>query len=120
MAKKVNHRKDKKISILEKVCITNSDGYQDIKYRYKYKDIFAYYRHLSGKEIYACATYNYKVDVIFEINFKDDIDTTMVILYNNKLYEMTDIDDFEGKKQTLKIQANKIGNDDFDKSEMIY
>ncbi|ACD23984.1 head-tail adaptor protein [Clostridium botulinum] len=103
-------RKDKKITILEYVNGVDEDNlpleeYVPVKGA---ENIWAYYRHLSGKEFYAAATTNSKVDVIFQINWRQGIDTTMKVLYNNKEYYITQIDDFEGKKTDLKIYAYKI------------
>lgn len=101
-------RKDKKITILD--CVEEATDYGEIieEWRPKFKDIWAHYRHLSGKEIFSSAAVREKIEVVFEINWRDDIDTFMKILYNGEEYRITDIDDFEGKKTDLKIYAYRI------------
>ena len=34
--------------------------------------VWAYFRHLSGKEVFAAATVNYKEDVLFQIGYRTD------------------------------------------------
>ena len=100
------HRKDKKITILEgKKNIV--DGRSTMEYIPKegLENIWAYYRHISGKEFFLAATNAVKVEVIFEINYRKDIDTNMRIKYNDEEYSITQIDDYEGKKTDLKIYA---------------
>jgi SPP1 family predicted phage head-tail adaptor len=101
------HIKDKKITILQ---IT--EDYDDIGNPIEVEEpipggenIWAYYRQTSGSEYFAARTVNSKEEVVFEINWRNDIDTTMKILYKGKKYNITRIDDYEGYKQDLKIYA---------------
>ena len=57
------------------------------------------FRYLSGKEVFAAATVNYKEEVLFQVNYRTDLTTANVIRYNGKLYNITRIDTFEGYKQ---------------------
>ena len=63
----------------------------------------AYFHYLSGKEIFAAATINYKGEVLFQINYWTDLSTAHVIRYNGVLYDITRIDNFEGRKEDLKL-----------------
>ncbi|AWK50485.1 head-tail adaptor protein [Clostridium beijerinckii] len=104
------YRKDKKISIIKLTSYQDEIG-NDIEEEAPVpgcENIWAYYRHISGTEYFAAATTNTKVEVTFQINWRTGIDTSMKILYNNKTYCITHIDDFEGKKTDLKIYAYKI------------
>lgn len=101
------HIKDKKITILQ---IT--EGYDEIGNPIEVEEpipggenIWAYYRQASANEFYGAASVNYKVEAVFEINWRNDINTTMKILYKGKKYNITRIDDYEGYKQDLKIYA---------------
>jgi SPP1 family predicted phage head-tail adaptor len=104
-------RKDKKITIME-----YTDGElnqlgertQELTPLHGGEDIWAYYRHLSGNEFFAAATTNSKVEALFQIAWRNDIDTWMIIRYKNKNYNITNIDDFEGNKENLKIYAYSI------------
>lgn len=64
--------------------------------------LWAYYRQTSAREYFAAASYQYTEDAIFFINFRKDIDTTMVILYNHKIYTINRVDDYEGYTRETK------------------
>lgn len=97
--------KDKKITILKKVIEENDIGVQIETTIPFAENIWAYYRHASADEYHAAAQVNYKVEAIFEINWRDDIDNTMQILFRGKEYNITRIDDFEGYRDTLRLYA---------------
>lgn len=99
--------KDKKINILKQ-----KKGYDDFGVPIDElvtvaANIWAYYRQLSGREIYAAMTVNAQEEVVFEIGWRNDIDTTMTIEYRGDKYAITRIDDFEGYKNDLKVFAYK-------------
>lgn len=71
-------------------------------------NVWAYYRHVTGKEYYNSLMVKAKEEALFIINWRDDIDTAMKIKFRDKLYNITRIDDFEGYKKDLKIYAYKI------------
>ena len=102
--------KDKKITILEKGLISDGEGgfiegWAPIPGG---ENVWAYYRQTSGKELFEAATVNAKEEVVFEINWRKDIDTTMRIEFRGRQYQITRIDDFEGYKEGLKIYAYVI------------
>ncbi len=97
------HIKDKKITILSYQTIVDEVGDVIGKEVPLYENIWAYYRQASGNEIYLAAQVQAKVEVVFEINWRDNIDTTMTIRYKGNDYNITRIDDFEGGKNDLKI-----------------
>lgn len=102
--------KDKKISIVKLGEGTDEDGFpiEAIVPIPNGANIWAYYRHATGKEFYQASQVNAKEEVIFVINYRSDIDTTMQIEYKSELYNITRIDDFEGYKEDLKIYAYKV------------
>lgn len=69
------------------------------------ENIWAYVRHASGSEYYGAAGVQQKVEMIFEINWRDDITPKNWIVYKGKEYNITRIDDYEGYKDTLRIYA---------------
>ena len=69
--------------------------------------VWAYFRHLSGKEVFAAATVNYKEEVLFQVNYRTDLTTANVIRYNGRLYNITRIDTFEGYKQDLTLYCTQ-------------
>ena len=59
-------------------------------------------------EFYGAAAIKSKVEVIFKIRWRDDIDTTMRVRFRGIDYGITRIDEFEGYKQDLTIYAYAI------------
>jgi len=55
------------------------------------------------KERFAAATTVSEEEVLFTINYRADINTTHVIRYNNKLYDITRVDVFEGYKEDITL-----------------
>lgn len=104
------HVKDKKITILSYQEIVDEAGNVIKEEVPLYENIWAYYRQASGNEIYMAARVEAKVEVVFEVNWRDNIDTTMKVRYRGNDYNITRIDDFEGGKNDLKIYAYKYGN----------
>lgn len=107
---KRNRIRDKKITIMTLVDAKDKDGYPTNKLEPLPggENIWAYYRHASANEFYAAHTTNIKVEVIFEIVWRNDIDTYCKIRYKGKDYNITRIDDYEGRKQILRIYAYKV------------
>jgi len=106
-----NYIKDKKISILSQQRTVNEIGETVYEYVPLHENIWAYYRHASGKEqanSVLSSVNETKVEAIFKINWRDDIDETMQIRFRGEDYQITGIDDFEGYKEDLTISAYVI------------
>mgnify|MGYP000883703817 CR=1 FL=1 len=71
------------------------------------ENIWAYVRHASGQEYFSAAQVQAKVEMIFEINWRDDIEPNMEIEYKGERYNITRIDTFEDYKDTIRIYAYK-------------
>lgn len=97
--------KDKKISIFKSEYVMDNIGVETEKIVLYAENIWAYYRQLSAKEYYAAGQTNYKEDVLFRINWRDDIDNTMTIMFRGQHYDIARIDDFEGYKKDIVIYA---------------
>lgn len=76
--------KNKKISILQRVEGTDDNDFPIDEWLPLAENVWAYYRQASGSEFYGAATVNQKVEAIFQINWRNDINTSMQILYNGK------------------------------------
>ena len=70
-------------------------------------NVRAYFRQLSGKEVFAAATTNYKEEVLFTINYRTDITPAHVVRYRDVLYDITRIDTFEGYKEDLTLYCSR-------------
>ena len=63
--------------------------------------LWAYYRQLSGREVFAAAQ-------VAHINWRNDISPGQRIVYNDIIYEITRVDNFEGYKSNLSLYAKHI------------
>ena len=64
--------------------------------------VWAYFRQLSGNEIYRVTTQATE-EVMFVINYRTDITTENVILYKGVKYNIVRVDVFEGYKSDLTL-----------------
>jgi SPP1 family predicted phage head-tail adaptor len=107
----MNHVKTKKITIM-KYTVTYNELGEEIKAWLPLpgcENIWAYYRQLSGKEYWtARAVLTTAEEVVFEINYRTGLDTTMRILFRGQYYNITRIDDYEGNKEDIKLYANIV------------
>ena len=94
--------KDKKIELLRQVHTRDEMGFAKNTLE-SMGMVWAYFRHLSGKEVFAAATVNYKEEVLFQINYRTDLTTANMVRYNRTLYNITRIDTFEGYKEDLTL-----------------
>ncbi len=98
--------KDKKIELLRQVHTRDGMGITTTTLE-SMGTVWAYFRHLSGKEVFAAATVNYKEEVLFQVNYRTDLTTANVIRYNGRLYNITRFDIFEGYKQDLTLYCKQ-------------
>lgn len=99
--------KDKKIEILAQITERDSAGFATTTLQPIDAPLWAYFRHLSGNEIFAAATTNYKEEVLFTINYRTDVTTAHVVRYNGILYDITRVDTFEGYKEDLTLYCKR-------------
>ena len=99
--------KDKKIEILAQVTERDSEGFTTTTLQPVGAPVWAYFRQLSGKEVFAAATTNYKEEVLFTINYRTDISPAHVVRYRGVLYDITRIDTFEGYKEDLTLYCSR-------------
>lgn len=99
--------KDKKIEILTPVTVCDEAGFSTTTLQPVGSPVWAYFRQLSGKEVFAAATTNYKEEVMFQVNYRTDLTTAHVIRYRGVLYDITRIDTFEGYRQDLTLYCSR-------------
>lgn len=99
--------KDKKIEILAVRSITDNEGFSTETLVPIAPPLWAYFRQLSGKEVFAAATTNYKEEVLFTVNYRADITNTNVVRYGGVLYDITRVDVFEGYKTDLTLYCSR-------------
>jgi len=102
--------KDKKISLLEHREIGRNELNQPI-YGWGPKDggenIWAYVRQLSGREIHSARMVQVEEEVLFEINWRDDVNMTDRVLFRGEEYDIVRIDPFEFNKTDIRIYAKR-------------
>lgn len=104
--------KDKKISIIAYREL-GRDEYNDPIHEWgaieNGENIWAYVRQLSGREIFAAAQVQAEEEMLFVVNWRDNVDTSCQIEYKGLKYDITRIDTYEGYKDDLKIYAKVKG-----------
>lgn len=99
--------KDKKIEILAGQNVVNENGYAVETLKPICPPVWAYFRHLSGKEYFAANAEQVKEEVLFQVNYRADITTTHVIRYSGILWDITRVDTFEGYRADLKLYCRR-------------
>lgn len=99
--------KDKKIEILTPVTVRDEAGFSTTTLQPLGTPVWAYFRQLSGKEVFAAATTNYREEVLFQVNYRTDLTTAHVVRYRGVLYDITRIDTFEGYRQDLTLYCSR-------------
>ena len=67
--------KDKKIEILAVQSVINENGYPEEKLEPICPPVWAYFRHLSGREYHAANAEHMQEEVLFTINWRSDVTT---------------------------------------------
>lgn len=99
--------KDKKINIYRETHVPNGNGYTTKVTEPLALNVWAYFRQLSGKEIFAAAAYRYDEEVMFAINYRNDVTTACFVEYGGVRYDVTRIDTFEGYKQDITLYCKR-------------
>lgn len=81
------------------------DEYED------YTSVWAESRFLRGRNFYAARAANVKTDVEFIIRYRTDLDETMRIKYNDKLYNIEGILPLDNNRMYLTVKAYEIKYD---------
>jgi len=101
--------KDKKIEILAVTTDKDADGFTTETLTPIAPPLWAYYRQLSGKEIYAAASVQAVEDAMFIINYRTDVTTRHIVRFRGADYDITRVDTFEGYKGDITIYARVRG-----------
>ena len=98
--------KDKKINIYIERYFPNGNGYTTKVTEPLGLNVWAYFRQLSGKEIFAAA-YRYDEEMLFTINYRADLTTACYVVYGGVKYNVNRIDTFEGYKQDITLYCKR-------------
>ena len=100
--------KDKKINIYIERYLPNGNGYTTKVTEPLALNVWAYFRQLSGKEIFAAAAYRYDEEVLFTINYHAGLTTACYVEYGGVKYNVNRIDTFEGYKQHITLYCKRM------------
>lgn len=99
--------KDKKVNIYRERYVPNGNGYTTKVTEPVALNVWAYFRQLSGKEIFAAAAYRYDEELLFTINYRAGLTTACFVEYGGVKYSVTRIDTFEGYKQDITLYCKR-------------
>jgi SPP1 family predicted phage head-tail adaptor len=97
--------KDKRIRIYKTTYTQDAIGNQLPEYELVAGGpVWAYFRQIGGSEYYAAAAAQIPgEEVLFQVNWRPDYDTTMIVVYRDKVYNISRIDAFEGYKADIRL-----------------
>lgn len=98
---------NKRITIQQKVLITDDEGYQ----KEDWKDVATVWskvENLHGREFFQAQAVNSKASCKFTIRYKKGLSTAMRILYDGKLYNILYVDDIQESHRFIEIMSEVI------------
>lgn len=99
--------KDKKIEILAVIDTSQPGDMPSESWAPIHEGtLWAYVRQLSAKEYYSAMAAQSSEEMLFIINWRDDITSANMIKFKGRYYNIKRIDTYEGYKQDLKIYAD--------------
>ena len=101
--------KDKKIEILAVTTAKDPDGFSVETLTPIAPPLWAYFRQLSGNEIYRGGATVTTEQVLFTVNHRSDITTAHIVRYKGVLYDITRVDVFEGYKGDITLYCRLRG-----------
>jgi len=81
------------------------DDYED------YITIWAEARFLTGRNLYAARAANVRTDIEFIIRYRNDIDTTMRVKYDGKIFNIEAILPLDNTRRYITIKAYEVKYD---------
>jgi SPP1 family predicted phage head-tail adaptor len=101
--------KDKKIELLQPTNVKDAEGFSTEALIPIAPPLWAYFRQLSGKEIYANAATVITEQVMFVINYRSDLSTALLVRFNGVLYDIVRVDVFEGYRGDITLYCRQQG-----------
>ncbi|MDR1735928.1 MAG: phage head closure protein [Oscillospiraceae bacterium] len=71
--------------------------------------LWAYFRQLSGKEVFAAQSVLATEEVLFIINWRTDVTTRHIVRFRSVDYDITRVDVFEEHKGDIALYAKRRG-----------
>ena len=98
---------NKRITIQELKTNINENGFE-VEDWIDFKTVWAGVSNLHGREYFEAAAVQMENIAKFTIRYLDGIDTAMMILFKDKHYNITSIDNIKYKNRFLEIKAMEV------------
>ncbi|MCD8502943.1 MAG: phage head closure protein [Bacillaceae bacterium] len=96
---------------LQKLTVsTNSNGFEVATWE-ELKTVWAAVSNLQGREFFAAAAVQAENTVKFIIRYLPEVDTTMRIVFRDKVYNISAIDNIQYKNKYMEIKAREVSAD---------
>ncbi|WP_026673617.1 phage head closure protein [Alkalihalobacterium bogoriense] len=93
---------------LQKLRIaTNSNGFEVENWE-EFKTVWAAVSNLQGREYFAAAAIQAENMVKFTIRYLSGVDTSIQILFRDKVYNISSIDNIQYKNRYMEIKAQEV------------
>ena len=99
--------KDKRIQILSVAHSTDAEGFAVETLTPIAPPVWAYFRQLSGKEYFAAQSVQAQEEVLFVINWRNDVTPQHVVRYAGVDYDITRVDGFEGYVTDISLYGKR-------------
>lgn len=96
-----------RITLQKFTTVVNENGFEEEAWQ-DYETVWASVSNLSGREYYQAATVQAEKTVKFLIRYIEEVDTSMRILFKNKQYNITSIDNMKYTNKYIEIKALEV------------
>ncbi|NRY61511.1 SPP1 family predicted phage head-tail adaptor [Clostridium beijerinckii] len=96
-----------RITFQKFTTVVNENGFEEEAWQ-DYKTVWASVSNLSGREYYQAAAIQAEKTVKFLIRYIEDIDTSIRILFKDKQYNITSIDNVKYSNKYIEIKALEV------------
>ncbi|MVX64228.1 phage head closure protein [Clostridium chromiireducens] len=96
-----------RITLQKFTTVVNENGFEEEAWQ-DYETVWASGSNLSGREYYQAATVQAEKTVKFLIRYIEEVDTSMRILFKNKQYNITSIDNMKYTNKYIEIKALEV------------
>lgn len=108
---KVNIGELKHRIIFQRLTTSINDNGFEVKTWEPFKTVWAKVENLHGREYFTAAHVKAERTVKFTIRYLEDIDETMKILFKDKIYNITFIDNIKYQNRFIEIKAMQVEGD---------
>lgn len=96
-----------RLTLQKFTTVVNENGFEEEAWQ-DYKTVWASVSNLSGREYYQAATVQAEKTVKLLIRYSQELDTSMRILFKNKQYNITSIDNMKYANKYIEIKALEV------------